>query len=129
MSSQVKSVHAALVVLAVLQVVMLGSLYAGVPPHPPQSIALFGIAPFLAVSLSAIAASLIVGPMDSSWGRGLAIASALCALLSFGPQKYFDAQFPLIWPAVITAQMAAVVIFWALFRERTQSRTELGAQH
>ncbi len=128
MSFHAKSAQAALTVLGVLQVVMLGSLYAGVPPHPPQSIALFGIAPFLAVSLSVIAASIILGPLDSRWGRGLAVASALCALLSFGPQKYFDAQFPLIWPTVVTAQLAAGVIFYILFRERAQSRAELGAQ-
>ena len=32
------------------------------------------------------------------------------ALLSYGPQKYLDAQFALIWPAVITGQIAAVAL-------------------
>ncbi len=32
------------------------------------------------------------------------------ALLSYGPQKYLDAQFSLIWPAVIAGQVAAVAL-------------------
>jgi uncharacterized membrane protein len=105
----------ALLTLIILQTVMLGSLYAGVAPHPPAKIPLFAIAPFLAVSLSAAAGALVAGPRNGKLGRTLAVLAALGALLSFGPQKYFDAQFHLIWPAVIAGQVAsAVVIFCAL---------------
>lgn len=41
--------------------------------------------------------------------------AALMALVSFGPQKYFDAQFDLIYPAVILGQIAALVIFLKVF--------------
>jgi hypothetical protein len=40
----------------------------------------------------------------------------LCALLSFGPQKYFDAQFHLIWPAVIAGQAASAAVITCAFR-------------
>ncbi len=41
------------------------------------------------------------------------------AAISFGPQKYFDAQFGPIWPAVIAGQVAIVTIaFGALDRVR-----------
>lgn len=48
------------------------------------------------------------------------------ALISFGPQKYFDAQFGLIWPAVILGQLAALVILVNAFRAR-QADTPGGA--
>ena len=36
--------------------------------------------------------------------------------MSFGPQKYFDAQFTLIWPAVVSGQIAAIVVLVQIFR-------------
>ncbi|WP_422373285.1 hypothetical protein [Hoeflea sp.] len=101
---------AAVASLIILQSVMLAALYAGVPPHPPEAIPLFGIAPFLGVALSVAAAALILGPGSSRagcWAGGLA---ALMALLSFGPQKYVDAQFALIWPAVLGGQAASLIL-------------------
>jgi hypothetical protein len=106
----------ALLTLIILQTVMLGSLYAGVAPHPPAKIPLFAIAPFLAVSLSAAAGALVAGLQDGKLGRALAVLAALCALLSFGPQKYFDAQFHLIWPAVIAGQAASAAVIICAFR-------------
>ena len=100
--------QAALACLILLQTVMLASLYAGVAPHPPAATPLFGIGPFLGASLSAAVAALILGA--SGTGRWLAGLAALAALVSFGPQKYFDPQFPLIWPAVLSGQVAAGVI-------------------
>ncbi len=79
--------QAALACLVLLQAVMLASLYAGVAPHPPATTPLFGIGPFLAASLSAATAALIVGPSQTGIGRGLAAIAALAALVSFGPQK------------------------------------------
>lgn len=44
--------------------------------------------------------------------------AAVMALISFGPQKYLDAQFPLIWPAVLAGQIAAAVVIYTAFRAR-----------
>lgn len=111
-----RPVFAAITALVILQLVMLGALYAGVPPHPPAVIPLFAIAPFLAVALATAAAALITGPLESKLGRALSLLAALMAMLSFGPQKYLDPQFPLIWPAVLSAQVAAIVIVVLVLR-------------
>ncbi|OWU85659.1 hypothetical protein ATO6_01645 [Oceanicola sp. 22II-s10i] len=110
-----RPVSAALAALVLLQLVMLGALYAGVPPHPPQATPVFGIAPFLGAAVAACAASLVLGTGTRA-GRGLAGLAALMALASFGPQKYLDAQFPLIWPAVIAAQISVLTIGYRLVR-------------
>lgn len=111
-----KPTMAALAVLTILQTVMLTALYAGVAPHPPANVpGLFGMAPFLAASLSAAAAALIVG--NGRGGRVLTVLAVLLALISFGPQKYLDAQFPLIWPAVIAAQIAMIVLLHRQLRK------------
>jgi hypothetical protein len=104
--------QAALACLIVLQTVMLASLYAGVAPHPPAAIPLFGIGPFLGAALSTAVAALILGPSPA--GRGMAALAAMAALVSFGPQKYLDPQFGLIWPAVLAGQVAAGVILLGL---------------
>lgn len=109
--SESRSISAALSALIILQLVMLGALYAQVPPHPPATIPLFAIAPFLAVALATAAAALIVGPVAGRTGRVLSLLAALMALLSFGPQKYLDPQFPMIWPAVLAAQVAVIAVF------------------
>ncbi|MGI9464412.1 MAG: hypothetical protein ACR2OM_10750, partial [Aestuariivirgaceae bacterium] len=56
------------------------------------------------------AAAIIIGPLDTTAGRVLSVLAALMALLSYGPQKYLDAQFALIWPAVIAGQVAAAAL-------------------
>ena len=110
--------HAALVALVILQVIMLGSLYAGVPPHPPQTIPLFAMAPFLAAAIAAAICSILLGEEATRAGRILAGLAAVMALVSFGPQKYMDAQFPLIWPAVIAAQLSVITIGYRALRGR-----------
>lgn len=104
---------AALVVLILLQLIMLSALYAGVPPHPPIATPLFGIGPFIGASVSAAVAAIVLG--ESRAGRVMALLAVLGALVSFGPQKYLDPQFPLIWPAVIAAQLAAITVLARLF--------------
>lgn len=113
-----RPVSAALAALVILQLVMLGALYAGVAPHPPSTIPLFGIAPFLAAALAAAAGALILGPLHGLAGKGLSVTAAVMAMLSFGPQKYLDPQFPQIWPAVLAAQIAAVTIVALILRPR-----------
>jgi hypothetical protein len=102
---------AALVTLITLQAIMLSALYAGIRPHPPVATPLFGIAPFLGASVSVALSALIVQPLTSATGRTLSVLAGVMALVSFGRQKYFDAQFALIWPAVVLGQIAAVLIF------------------
>ena len=120
--SESRSISAALSALIILQLIMLGALYAQVPPHPPATIPLFAIAPFLAVALATAAAALIVGPVAGRTGRALSLLAALMAMLSFGPQKYVDPQFPMIWPAVLAAQVAVIAVFvGVLFRQGQRS--------
>ena len=115
---------AALATLVLLQVIMLSALYAGIRPHPPEATPLFGIAPFLGASVSIALSALIVQPLATSVGRTLSVLAGLMALVSFGPQKYLDAQFGLIRPAVVLGQMAAVVIF-ALVLGATRARSQV----
>ena len=76
----------------------------------------------LAVALATAAAALIVGPVAGRTGRALSLLAGLMALLSFGPQKYLDPQFPLIWPAVLAAQVAVIAVFvGVLFRQGQRS--------
>ena len=101
---------AALSTLVILQAIMLSALYAGIRPHPPEATPLFGMAPFIGAAIAAAVSAMILNPAETAAGRGLALVAALLAAVSFGPHKYFDAQFPLIWPAVIAGQIAIVTI-------------------
>ncbi len=111
MTQLTRQTIAALSTLILLQLIMLSALYAGVRPHPPETTPLFGMAPFLGASVSLALTAIIVGPLGSSAGRTVSILATLMALVSFGPHKYFDTQFGLIYPAVVLAQLAAIVIF------------------
>ncbi|WP_420324656.1 hypothetical protein [Mameliella sp.] len=116
--------RAALATLFVLQAVMLGALYAGVSPHPPQAIPPFAMAPFLGAALGLCAAAYLT--VDASRaGSVLSALAVLAALVSFGPQKYLDPAFPQIWPAVITAQAACAALLAGLWHSRAgkQERT------
>ncbi|KUF09201.1 hypothetical protein AVJ23_18900 [Pseudoponticoccus marisrubri] len=101
--------RAAIAILAILQTVMLGALFAGVPPHPPVQVAPFGIGPFLGASLAICAAAWMLASRRRP-ALLLGGAAIVAALVSFGPQKYFDPQFPLIWPAVLIAQAAIATL-------------------
>lgn len=112
------SLRAAVSSLIVLHLVMLAALLARVPPHPPDKTALFGIAPLISAVLSACVASLALGSATPA-GRAMHLLAAALSLVSFGPQKYADPQFPLIWPAVLTAQVAIIAIAVnCIFRKR-----------
>jgi len=102
--------QAALIMLIILQFIMLSALYAGVAPHPPAQTPLFGMAPFLGAALGVAGGALAMGATSTAMGRVLCGLAAVMAAISFGPQKYFDPQFPLIWPAVITAQGAIITL-------------------
>lgn len=123
-----RQAFAALAALIVLQLIMLSALFAGIRPHPPAATPLFGMGPFLGASVSVALSAILVGPLNNFAGRGLSVLGALMALVSFGPQKYVDAQFGLIWPAVIVGQFAAVAIFVRVVNSiRGTGRTGLAA--
>ncbi|WP_371170893.1 hypothetical protein [Aliiroseovarius sp. 2305UL8-7] len=107
---------AGLTMLIILQAIMLMSLYAGIPPHPPATIPLGGIAPILAAGFAASGAAIVLGPTTSNIGRAFAILAVAIAMLSFGPQKYLNVQLPLIWPAVVLGQISAAMIVVSMFR-------------
>ncbi|MEO0911694.1 MAG: hypothetical protein AAFY59_01685 [Pseudomonadota bacterium] len=109
-----KMTEAGLWCLIVLQGVMLLALYTKTPPHPPEFVAPFGIAPFLGASLALAASALALGTGVLP-GRVVAVLAALAALVSYGPQKYVDAQFALIWPSVILGQGGVIAVFWGVF--------------
>ena len=125
MKNEERGVTASLAALVVLQSVMLTSLYAGVPPHPPATTPLFAIGPFVGAAIATAVAALFVGPCRGSAGKVLTALAVLGALVSFGPQKYVDPQFPMIWPAVLAGQVAAISALAALFR-RTEVEKEDG---
>ncbi len=101
---------AAIVVLLVLTGVMLLALFSRTAPHPPLEVAPFALGPFLGASLAIGAAAFHLVHRGARHGGALAFLFSLTALVAFGPQKYFDPAFPRIWPAVITAQLAVIVI-------------------
>ncbi|MCP4381497.1 MAG: hypothetical protein GY798_08795 [Hyphomicrobiales bacterium] len=110
MKPERSAANAAIVVLLVLTGVMLASLFSRTPPHPPIAIAPFALAPFLGASLAIGAAALHLVRQGARHGALIAILFALTALVSFGPQKYLAPNFVQIWPTVVTAQVAVIVL-------------------
>lgn len=111
MSSPVsRTCRASLGVLVVLQIVMLAALFTQTPPHPPLAIPLFGLGPFLGASLAVAIAAVLLGDAMTRAGQAASLLAAALALLCFGPQKWFDPTFGEIWPAVILAQVAIVML-------------------
>lgn len=106
---------AALAALLMVQGVMLAALLTGTPPHPPEVIPLGGMAPFLSLSMSAATAALILGA-DRRAGSVLSLVAVATALVSYGPHKSFDANFALVAPGVLTAQVATVTLLTGLTR-------------
>jgi len=108
--AQYTASHTALVVLAILETVMLASLLTRTPPHPAIDVVPFAMAPFLGVSIAVTVAAAMLGSADSLQGRIASLAAGALALLSFGPQKWFDLTIGRIWPAVLLGQLAVAVI-------------------
>lgn len=118
-SRQNQPASAAIAALLVLTGVMLLALLTRTAPHPPLEVAPFALGPFLGASLAIGAAAFHLVRQDGRYAGALAIVFAATALVSFGPQKYFDPAFSRIWPAVITAQIAvAVVLAWSILTLR-----------
>ena len=109
-SPSIPRAQAALFVLVVLQLVMLGALYAQVPPHPPRTIPLFALAPFLGASIAIAGAAMVLGGTRTGSGTAISLLAAVLALVSFGPQKWLDPAIGEIWPAVLVSEIAVVVL-------------------
>lgn len=120
MSPQERTRTTALGTLIVLQLTMLFALFFKLPPHPPEVIPLGGMAPFLGASLSAACAALVFGGRGTAGTVFILLACALAAV-SYGPQKYLDPAIGLVWPAVVTAQIAIVALIAGLFVENRQA--------
>ncbi|MEO1746624.1 MAG: hypothetical protein AAFR13_08860 [Pseudomonadota bacterium] len=105
-----------LVVLIIIQLVMLCAMFFQAPPFPPYVLAPFAMGPFLGASLACCAAAIMQGPTRTQSGRVLAGVAALMAMVSYGPQKWFDPATPQIWPAVLAAQIAVIVIAHGIYR-------------
>ena len=112
--------QAALIALVTVQFVMLLALLTETPPHPPLEIPPFAMGPFLGAALAIALAAIVTGPTATLFGKILSVIAAVFALVSFGPQKFFDSQFPLIWPAVLTAQSFVVVLVIALLKSNNR---------
>ncbi|MGI9485892.1 MAG: hypothetical protein ACR2RF_08430 [Geminicoccaceae bacterium] len=106
---------AAIIVLLVLTGVMLLALFSRTEPHPPLEVTPFALGPFLGASLAIGSAAFHLIRDGMRFGTAVAVLFAVTAMVSFGPQKYFDPAFSRIWPAVITAQAAiAVIVVWSV---------------
>lgn len=116
------AMQAAILVLLVLTGVMLMALFSRTAPHPPSEVAPFALGPFLGASLAIGTAALRLGPHGNLAGTGLAILFVVTALVSFGPQKLVDPAFSRIWPAVITAQVAIIVIAVSVIRRMIERK-------
>ncbi len=112
MQNATRGPQAALGALIGLQVIMLASLMTRTPPHPPVTIALFAMGPFLGCSVSVAIAAFVLAATGSRLSAVISVFAALLALISFGPQKWFDAAIAEIWPAVLVAQIAAAAVLW-----------------
>lgn len=117
MHSQTRT--AALGALIILQSVMLAALLFKLPPHPPEVIPIGGMAPTLGASLCAAFAAIVMKG-DSATEKLLVIFACLFAAISYGPQKYFDPAIVLVWPAVVTAQIAIIALLASLVQEKLQ---------
>jgi hypothetical protein len=103
----------ALGALIILQLTMLAALLFKLPPHPPEVIPIGGMAPVIGTSLCAAFAAMVFKGEGAS-GKILIILACLFAAISYGPQKFFDPAFPLVWPAVVTAQIAIIALLTSI---------------
>ena len=123
MDHTIRYCHAALSSLIVLQTIMLASLFANSAPHPPQTIPLFAMGPFLAASISVAIAAYILGGANSRAGNIFSFLAAVMALISYGPQKWFDPPISLIWPAILVGEIAAIVILYRVYLASRRRRS------
>ena len=105
---------AGLLILVVLQLLMIAALYTKTTPHPPLTIPLFALGPFISMSIALAATAFYLD--EGRLMKGLTVVACLTALVSYGPHKWFDAAIGQIWPAVLLGQLAVLAIAFDLFK-------------
>ncbi|MCT4656097.1 MAG: hypothetical protein N4A65_09835 [Cohaesibacter sp.] len=103
-----------LLILLVLQIVMLLAFLFEKPPHPPLTIPLFAMGPFLGASLALGFAALFAA--QERLAQPLGLAAMICAMISFGPHKLLDPLLPQIWPTILLAQGTSLFLLVGSFR-------------
>lgn len=114
--------EAALWVLIILQTGMLFAMFTLTVPHPPLRVDPFAMGPFLSASLAIAFASVYLRRNGIKAWHYLGLLAALCALVSYGPQKWTDAAIGDIWPAIITAQVAIIALIYAIVQSLLKKR-------
>ena len=105
-SSILQAVISSLIGLVVINCVMLGALFAQVPPNPPGK---FG--PYIGATLSLAVLSLPLVFWRNRIGYISSIIVGLMCLMSTGPQKFFIEQEPfLLSPVIILGSILSVVL-------------------
>ena len=108
---------ACLVAVLILQTVMLASLFTQTPPHPPLE-----LAPLFGAILALGGFTLVL--LLCHWRSGYiaAGASALLAMISYGPHKLFLGEEPAILPAVVAGFLFALGLLYAAVKGWLESR-------
>ena len=105
-SSILQTVISSLIGLIVLNSVMLGALFAQVPPNPPGR---FG--PYIGATLSLALLSLPLIFWRNRIGYISSIVVGLMCLMSLGPQKFFIEQAAnLLFPVIILGSILSFVL-------------------
>ncbi len=98
---------ACLVAVLTLQTVMLASLLTQTPPHPPLE-----LGPLFGAILALGGFTLVLLLFGWRSGYIAAGASALLAMISYGPHKLFMGEDPAILPAVVAGFLFALGLLY-----------------
>lgn len=112
---------ASLLTLAVLQGAMMLAMMTLTRPHPPLTVPLFALGPFLGAAIALAIGAYAAGSVLTRIGWWASLMAGLLAMVSYGPHKWFDPVFPQIWPSVILGQLAFLALMVAMFQARRYS--------
>ncbi len=116
-SSILQAAISSLIGLIIINGVMLGALFAQVPPNPPGR-----VGPYIGATLSLAVLSLSLSFWRNRIGYLSSIIVGLMCLLSLGPQKFFLEQAAVsLSPVIILGSILSVVLIVSSFmaiRER-----------
>lgn len=104
-SSILQAAISSLIGLIALNCVLLGALFAQVPPHPPG---MFG--PYIGATLSLALISLPLVFWRNRIGYISSIIVGLMCLMSFGPQKFFEEAANLLFPVIILGSTLSLIL-------------------
>ncbi|MBW2624468.1 MAG: hypothetical protein JRD68_16285 [Deltaproteobacteria bacterium] len=110
-NSTLQAAISSLMGLIIINGVMLGALFAQVPPNPPGK---FG--PYIGATLSLAVLSLSLSFWRNRIGYLSSIIVGLMCLLSLGPQKFFLEQTAVsLAPVIILGSILSVVLIISSF--------------